>query len=211
MTKRKKKLRLIQISLLLLGIIIVFFTYSKDYRTTQNSELLTQVEKDKIKKELGTEENENSGNQFFNIEYSGFDLSGNRYILKSKEARTEKLRDELIYMTDVEAIFYFKDETILYVNSKYGIYNNKTLDMKFNTNVKADYENSKLTAEQAEYSNSLGFLTISNNVIINDKKGNLIADKLLFDIKNQTVNIDSFNEDKINANITIKWKKVSEY
>ncbi len=202
MTNRKKKLRLIQISLLFLGIIIIFFTYSKDYRTNQNTELLTQVEKEKIKKELGNDEN--SGNQFFNIEYSGFDLSGNRYILKSKEARTEKSNDELIYMTDVEATFYFKDDTILYVKSKYGIYNNKTLDMKFDSKVKANYENSKLTADKAEYSNSLGFLTISNNVIINDKKGNLIADKLLFDIKKQTVSIDSFNEDKINANITIK-------
>ena len=209
MTNRKKKLRLIQISLLFLGIIIIFFTYSKDYRTNQNTELLTQVEKEKIKKELGNDEN--SGNQFFNIEYSGFDLSGNRYILKSKEARTEKSNDELIYMTDVEATFYFKDDTILYVKSKYGIYNNKTLDMKFDSKVKANYENSKLTADKAEYSNSLGFLTISNNVIINDKKGNLIADKLLFDIKKQTVSIDSFNEDKINANITIKWKKDLEY
>ena len=202
MTNRKKKLRLIQISLLFLGIIIIFFTYSKDYRANQNTELLTQVEKEKIKKEL--ENDENSGNQFFNIEYSGFDLSGNRYILKSKEARTEKLNEELIYMTDVEATFYFKDDTILYVNSKYGIYNNKTLDMKFDSKVKANYENSKLTADKAEYSNSLGFLTISSNVIINDKKGSLIADKLLFDIKKQTVSIDSFNEDKINANITIK-------
>ena len=209
MTNRKKKLRLIQISLLFLGIIIIFFTYSKDYRANQNTELLTEVEKEKIKKELGNDEN--SGNQFFNIEYSGFDLSGNRYILKSKEARTEKSNDELIYMTDVEATFYFKDDTILYVKSKYGIYNNKTLDMKFDSKVKANYENSKLTADKAEYSNSLGFLTISNNVIINDKKGNLIADKLLFDIKKQTVSIDSFNEDKINANITIKWKKDLEY
>ena len=74
-------------------------------------------------------------------------------------------------MTDVEATFYFKDDTILYVKSKYGIYNNKTLDMKFDSKVKANYENSKLTADKAEYSNSLGFLTISNNVIINDKKG----------------------------------------
>ena len=205
MTNRKKKLRLIQISLLFLGIIIIFFTYSKDYRTNQNTELLTQVEKEKIKKELGNDEN--SGNQFFNIEYSGFDLSGNRYILKSKEARTEKSNDELIYMTDVEATFYFKDDTILYVKSKYGIYNNKTLDMKFDSKVKANYENSKLTADKAEYSNSLGFLTISNNVIINDKKGNLIADKLLFDIKKQKLSITSFNNGKINANVKLNEKR----
>ena len=46
-------------------------------------------------------------NVFFNIEYSGFDLSGNRYILKSK-ARTNKDNEELIFMTDVEAFFILK-------------------------------------------------------------------------------------------------------
>ena len=107
-------------------------------------------------------------------------------------------------MVDVEAIFYFKDDTKLQVFSKSGIYNNKTLDMQFNENVKAFYENSKLLANEAEYSNSLGFLTISDNVRVDDTRGNLIADKLFFDIKKQTLNIDSFNDGKINANIKLK-------
>ena len=35
----------------------------------------------------------------------------------------------------------------------------------------------------------------------------MFADKLLFDIKKQTLNIASFNDDKINANINLKMKK----
>ena len=35
-------------------------------------------------------------------------------------------------MKFVEAIFYFKDDTVLNVRSDYGTYNNKTLDMYFN-------------------------------------------------------------------------------
>ena len=38
---------------------------------------------------------------------------------------------------------------------------------------------------------------------VDDARGNLIADKLFFDIKKQTLNIDSFNDGKINANINI--------
>ena len=114
-------------------------------------------------------------------------------------------------MEGVKATFYFKDDTVLQVLSKSGIYNNKTLDMKFKENVKAVYENSKLLANEAEYSNSLGFLTISDNVRVDDARGNLIADKLFFDIKKQTLNIDSFNDGKINANINIKWKRVLEF
>ena len=55
-------------------------------------------------------------------------------------------------MKIVAAVFYFKDGTILYVKADTGIYNNKTLDMKFEQNVKANYINSELFANKAEYS-----------------------------------------------------------
>ena len=38
-------------------------------------------------------------------------------------------------MNEVHAIFYFKDNTILYIWSDEGVYNNKNLDMKFSDNV----------------------------------------------------------------------------
>ena len=201
---RKRKLKLIQITLIILGFIIIFLTYSQNYQNDQRKEILSKDAKNKISKELESKKNNSEGNKFFNIEYSGFDLSGNRYILKSKEATTNPSDEELIFIEGVEATFYFKDDTVLQVLSKSGIYNNKTLDMKFKENVKAVYENSKLLANEAEYSNSLGFLTISDNVRVDDARGNLIADKLFFDIKKQTLNIDSFNDGKINANINIK-------
>ena len=76
--------------------------------------------------------------------------------------------------------------------------------MSFYGNVKAIYENSKLYAEKAEYSNSNGYLVISDSVRVEDLKGSLFADKLLFDIKKQTLNIASFENSKINANVNLK-------
>ena len=32
----------------------------------------------------------------------------------------------------------------------------------------------------------------------------MVADELVFDIKNQKLNINSFNDDKINANVMLK-------
>ena len=107
-------------------------------------------------------------------------------------------------MKYVEARFFFKDYTILYVWSYEGEYNNKSLDMKFNKNVEAKYEGSELKAQQAEYSNTKSYLIISENVEIKDFKGTVFADQLLFDIKKQTLNIASFNDEKINANINLK-------
>ena len=107
-------------------------------------------------------------------------------------------------MKSVEAMFYFKDDTTMRVVSREGIYNNKTLDMNFDVNVKAVYEESELFAQKAEYSNSKSFLTISENVKIKDLRGTMVADKLLFDIKKSKLNITSFNNDKINANLNLK-------
>ena len=144
---------------------------------------------------------------FFDIEYSGFDLQGNRYLLRSKEAYVDDTRVEIIHMKNVDAKFYFKDNTTLFIIADSGIYNNKTLDMKFEKNVEANYLDSELFAEKAEYSNSKSFLSIYQNVRINDIAGNLIADKLLFDITSQKLDITSFNNGRINANINLNEKR----
>ncbi len=203
MTYRKKKLILIQISLLLLGLIIAYFTYYND-RSDSKKEIVRENIQKKIAEELKQEDLEEDGNIFYNIEYSGFDLVGNRYILKSKEARTNNIDAELIRMKKINAIFYFKDDTVLYIWSDIGLYNNKTLDMEFEKNVKAIYKNNELFAGKAKYSNSKSFLTISENVKVNGIEGNLVADELLFDIKTQNLNIASYENNKINANINLK-------
>ena len=199
MIDRKKKLRIIQIALLILGTITIFFTYYANNNETENK-IVSKVKRDEIK-DLSSE---NDKDIFFNIEYSGLDLAGNRYKLKSEEAFTKKEKQEIVYMKFVEAFFYFKDNTVLKVKSNNGVYNNRTLDMNFEGEVIANYEKSKLTAEKAMYSNSKGFLVISDNVTVKDVRGTMIADELLFDIKKQTLNIASFNEGKINANINLK-------
>ena len=205
MIERKKKLRITQFALLIIGIIIIYLTYyKKDYSI--NETIISETTKKKIKQQNSKKSLENT-EKFINIEYTGLDLSGNRYILKSKEAYLDEISPEIIYMSSVEAIFYFKDDTILRIWSKKGIYNNKTLDMKFIDNVKAKYLNSNLFAERADYSNSERYLSIYDNVRIDDIRGNLVADKLLFDIKKQKLNITSFNNNKINANVNLNEKR----
>ncbi len=201
MIDRKKRLRLIQISLLLFGCLIIYLTYYNS-DIDQNKEKTVKKIQKKSKENISEEKD-----VFFNIEYSGFDLQGNRYLLKSEEAYIDEKNAEIVYMTSVDATFYFKDDTILYVKAKTGIYNNKSLDMKFENDVNANYLESVLFAEKAEYSNSKSFLSIYDNVRINNLQGNLIADKLLFDITDQKLDITSFNNGKINANVNLNEKR----
>ena len=201
MMERKKKLRLIQLILLIFGSIVIFFTYYNKDESDRN-EIVSKETQEKIKKQLADKSQD--GDVFFNIEYSGLDLAGNRYILKSKEAFNSKNNQEVVNMKSVEAIFYFKNDETLKVWSDEGVYNNRTLDMTFDGNVKAIYLESELFAQKAVYSNSKSFLTISDSVKIVDSRGTMAADKLLFDIKKETLNIASFNQGKINAYLNLK-------
>ncbi len=202
MTLRKKKLRLIQFFLLILAVVIIYLTY---YNKNIDEE---KIISEKVKKEITGDKSldDDTKESFTNIEYFGLDRNGNRYLLKSEEAYLDETNTEIVYMTTVQAIFYFKDDTTLYVWSDKAIYNNKSLDMKFEQNVKATYLNSELYAKNAEYSNTNSFLTIYGDVKIDDSKGNLIADKLLFDITKQKLEISSFQDGEINANVRLDEK-----
>ncbi len=205
MMERKKKLRITQFILLFIGIMTIYFTYYNKNNDIEET-IISETKKEKLKKKSSKDSSENK-ERFINIEYTGLDLSGNRYILKSKEAYLDEVTPEIIYMSSVEAVFYFKDDTILRIWSNKGIYNNKSLDMKFIDDVRAKYLSSELFAQKADYSNSKRYLSIYDNVRIDDIKGNLIADKLLFDINKQKLDITSFNNGKINANVKLNEKR----
>ena len=204
MIDRKKKVRITQLTLLIAGLIIIYLTYYNKNNVNDEKELVSKSAKEVIESIDKTKDVK--GDMFFDIEYTGLDLNGNRYLLKSKEAYLDSEKPEVVYMGGVHAIFYFKDDTVLNIWADKGIYNNKSLDMKFEKNVKARYLESELFSERAEYSNTENYLSVNENVRINDAKGNLIADKLLFDITKQKLDITSFKNNKVNAKLRLNEK-----
>ena len=199
MIKRKDKIRLIQFLLLFIGTLIVFFTYFNKEKPQEK--IISSIDKENIKKT----ENESSDqlDYFYNIKYSGLDLQGNRYVLKSKEAQVNKNLQEIVNMNFVNAVFYFKDNTTLVIHSDKGVYNNKSLDMIFEKNVKANYEGSELYGEKIVYLNSKKLLEVLDNVKLIDVKGTMVADKLLFDLETKTLDISSY-KNRVNTNINLK-------
>ena len=206
MIERRKKIRIFQLGLFSFGILALVYTYYNFDKNIKNQDTFIKSEiKEKLNSRIQNTKKDNSaGDIFYNIQYSGLDLQGNRYILKSKEAFTEKNNQELVKMKDVVANFYFKDNTGLVINSQNGTYNNKTLNMTFEENVEAQYQENKLNANKAEYINSENILVITGNVKVASQNGDLVADKLFFDVKNQELKISSFKNNKINVNISNK-------
>ena len=199
--ERKKRIKIIQLILLTLSLIILYVTYSNQFKSS-DKEIVSKEIENKVTQQLLDQSD--TGDTFFNISFSGLDLSGNRYILNASEAKNDKEIPEKIYMKKVDAIFYFKDGSNLKILAEEGIYNNKTLDMIFERNIRAFYENSTLIAQKAQFTNSKGLLIVSDEIKFEDPKGVLFADKILFDLNEQTLNVSAFENRKVNANINIK-------
>ena len=203
MINRKKKVYIIQILFLILGLVILIFTY-KIKGSPNANRITSDTDQGKNLNKQNTQNESGDDDVFYNIKYSGLDLDGNRYVLTAEKATSNRSNETLINMELVEAIFYLKDGTILNINSKKGIYNNKTLDIIFTNNVEATYNENKLYSQKAEYSNLKNYVVISKDVRIESEKGNLFAEKLLFDIKKNTLNISSLIDGQINAYIDVK-------
>jgi hypothetical protein len=184
---RKKKLLLVQLTIFLVASVLLYNTYSD-----KNSEVETFV-KVKPESELNT-------NSFTDIEYSGFDLAGNRYILNAKKADFKTEVPELINMKGVVAKFYLKDDTVLTVISDEGLYNNISLDMNFRKNIQVDYSTHTMFADLLSYSNSNAKLIATGNVRGESiKKGEFSADNVEYDLTNKNLNFSMSGSKRVNV------------
>ena len=190
MISRKKKLFIIQLTIFFVASTLLYKTYQD-----KKEEPVLQVE-------AQTDPNVNS---FNDIEYSGFDLNGNRYVLQAEKADFKTETPELINMKIVFAKFYLKDNTILSVTSDLGLYNNKTLDIEFKDNVKADYSTHTLLSDLLSYSNLNAKLIAAGNVRGKSlDKGEFFSDNLEYNLTDKTLNFSMSGTKQVNVKINEK-------
>jgi hypothetical protein len=187
--KRRKKIILIQLVIFIVATFLLYNTYRDKNKVTEEIA------------EIKTETNPDT-NSFVDVEYSGFDLNGNRYTLNAGKADFETKTPEIIDMKNVEANFYLKDGTLLKIISDAGLYNNKTLDMIFIDNVKTTYLSSILISNQLDYSNTNGKLLASGNVQgTSVEKGTFFADNVEYDLTNKTLEFSMLGNKKVNVKV----------
>jgi len=188
-TTRKKNLFFIQLTIFFVAVALLYNTYRDKNKSTET------VVKVKIETSPDT-------NSFNDIEYSGFDLTGNKYLLKAVKADFKTESPELINMKIVEAKFYLKDNTVLTVNSDEGLYNNVTLDMIFRENVKADYLTHNILSDSLSFSNTNAKLIATGNVRGESiEKGEFSADNVEYDLTNKTLNFSMFGNKHVNVKL----------
>ena len=186
------KRRFVQLTLILVGFLIIFFTYFSNIQKKQN---LKEVKKEKIPQEEFVEENIN---KFEDVEYEGIDSSGNRFVIGSKYAQFEKERPEVIHMEEIKCTFSFKDKTVLTIIADTGIFNNVTNDMNFSDNVRMDYLQNVLFSDRALFNNYENQLLVAGNIKGEGPQTNLEADELDFDLNTKNLKISMYNDERVN-------------
>ncbi len=189
MIGRKRNILLIQLTIFFVAVALLYNTY---LNKNKKKETFVQIES----------ETNPDVNSFTDIEYSGFDLTGNRYVLKAGKADFKTETPELINMKEVIAKFYLKDETVLTVTSDEGLYNNITLDMDFRENAKANYLTHSLVSDLLSYSNSNSKLIATGNVQGESiEKGEFIADNVEYDLSDKILNFSMFGGKQVNVKL----------
>jgi len=186
---RKKKIISVQIIIFLVASLLLYKTYHRENKYVEEAQEVV----------VASDPNTNS---FNDIQYSGFDLSGNRYVLDAGNATFKTKTPERINMKGVVANFYLKDNTILTVISDEGLYNNLTLDMEFKQNVKSTYKTNTLFSDELIYFSDNGKLIISGNVRGESiEKGKFFADNVEYNLTNKTLDFSMFNDGQVNIKL----------
>ena len=193
MSYRKKRLFLIQATLLMVAILLLYIFYYRDNVTEQAVEKVL-IENEKLEK-FG------ESNFFEDVEYKGIDANGNRYLLKSNIASFSDESPELVKMIGMNATFYFKDGKVLKVSGKSGTYNNKTNDMQFRDEVKVVQASNRIFADNLDYFNLKRLIKVYGNVQGKSLDGNFTSDILDLNIENQSVDFLMDNNEQVKINL----------
>ena len=160
----KKNTIFIQLGLISIGVVLVFFFYF--YPNMEANKL----KKKTIQKEIAENEiDTNTKNEFTNVIYKGKN-SGNLFTIQAEKAKIRR-NVNLIHMENMFITIFFKDGEWI-IECETGTYNKFNYDIFCSQNMKATSSDGKTTI----YSQNLDLIadessTIYNKVSIIDKEG----------------------------------------
>ena len=190
-----KKNKIIQFSLAILGITLIFFTYY-----SADKDKIADIDKNISIGDAGKLTGETS-NIIENVNYVG--TSGSTFFeLNAAIAEVKYDKPNISHLQDVLVIIK-KDERTIRIRSDKALYDKTTNDCKFWGNVEATEQDNIITSDNLDLYMSKNLITAYNNVKYNSIKGFLLADKVDIDILKNEANIFMF---KKNDKVKVKYK-----
>ena len=198
--------RIIQLILSSILIIIIFVFYNKyfkeDYKAeTDNALTITSSSNQNEDDPTNQEKN----NLIKNLKYEISIRENNDYQIMSELSElTYEDGSEIILMTKVTAILTDENNNSVIITSDKARYNNTNYNTSFEDNVKINYLNNIILAENMFLDFKENFISVRNNVKYNGSLGNLEADNIKINLITKKIDVFMNNA---NENIVITSNK----
>ena len=191
--------KIIQISLIFIGIILIIATYlyypkinenkiSKKSKTLEVEEII-QPEDSKL-------------NMFDNVEYKGLYDFDKPFTVQSKKAYILPEEPDVVFMEAMKVILILSDKRVVIITSNKGSYNKITYDCFFEENVKATDGKTTISSQNLDLLASNDKAIVFNDVILTNDKSSLKADKIEYNFISNRYRVSMFeNNEKVNIKL----------
>ena len=193
----KKRQQKIQITLILIGLILIVATYFYYPSLDKNFVSRNQTIKENLKEDL--EDTENT--TFENIIYKGIYDLDKTFTIQAEEALILNEEADIVYMNGMHVILYLNDGRIVNITSTKGRYNKATYDCFFENNVKATDGEMEIFSDNLDLLATENSVKIYNNVNLNDITGSLKADKIDYDFETKYFKVSMFDDKTIKMKV----------
>ena len=162
-----------------------FYKQSLDEGKNQKIEILEE-EKSKL-----------AGNIIKSINYNSEDKNGNIYFIESEYGEFSGEDENIIFMTKVKAIIKLSDGSIMNLESNNAKYNVSSNDTNFFNNVRLDYLDHSVNADNIDVFFKDGKLAAYSNLVYKNLNLDLFADKVEIDLISKNSKIFMYDNKKI--------------
>ena len=189
----KKRQQKIQITLILIGLILIVATYFYYPSLDKNFVSKNQTIKENLEDTKNT--------TFENIIYKGIYDLDKTFSIQAEEALMLDEEADIVYMKGMHVILYLNDGRIVNIISTKGRYNKATYDCFFENNVKATDGETEIFSDNLDLFATENSVKIYNNVSLNDITGSLKADKIDYDFETKYFRVSMFGDKTIKMKV----------
>ena len=192
-----KKNKIIQFFLVIVGIILFFFTYY-----SSDKDKIVDINKNISIGDID-QLTEETSNIIENVNYVGTNNKGIFFELNAAVAVINHDKPNISQLQDVFVVIKLIDLRTIHIRSDKAVFNKISNDCEFFGNVKITEQDNVITSDNLDLYMSKNLITAYNNVKYNSIKGFLIADKVDMDILKNEANIFMFEK---NDTVRVKYK-----
>ena len=192
-----KKQKNIQLTLALIGFLLIIGTYFYYPMINKNK----STENQSTIKKFGKPLDENETTTFKNVEYRGTYDFDKTFEVKSEDAYILLEEPDIVYMINMHVVLYLSKGRVVSILSNKGKYNKVTYDCFFKENVRATDGTTKIFADNMDLLATNNSAKIYDNVTLNYATGYLKADKIDYDFETKYFKVSMYDEEQIKMKV----------